>query len=119
MLKDLFASKEGGVKPWVTYAILAIAVIVGGYFLYNAWAGTDRPLPAVWLCANPNCGYTERRVIEPGAESPQECPKCHQKTLWIAFRCHKCGNPLIWNENRGLPPPTKCPKCGEENRHGA
>lgn len=119
MFMRLFSNSDGSVKPWVAYTLIAVVMIGAGYLIYRAWQGNDRPLPAVWLCADLKCGYTEERVIEPGAESPQKCPKCGQNTLWIAFRCRKCGNPLIWNENRGLKPPTKCPKCGQENRHGA
>ena len=119
MLKRFFFNHDGTMKPWVTYGIVAVVVCAGGYLLYAAWTRGDRPLPSTLMCANAGCGFVQQRVIGPGEDCPQKCPKCSQTTLYIAFHCRKCGNPLIWNENRGLQPPTQCPKCGQENRHGS
>ena len=119
MLKQRFAKEEGGVPPWVPYAVIALAVMTGGYFIYAAWTKGDRPLASTLMCLDAKCGATQERVMEVGEEWPQVCPKCGKKTLIPAVLCRKCKAPLILNENRGLPPPTKCPKCGQENRHGS
>lgn len=119
MLKQLFANDDGSVKPWVVYAVLAIAVVGGGMVVYARWKSSDQPLTSTVMCASPGCGYLDQRVQEVGEAWPQKCPKCGQEALFVAFSCRKCGAPNIWNENRGLPPPTKCIKCGQENRHGS
>ena len=119
MFTQCFAKDEGGIPPWIKYAVIVAAVIVGGYVVYAAWTRSERAPEAFVLCADPKCGYVEERVLQPGEDVPQKCPKCGQLTFYPAFPCRGCKTPLIWNENRHLPPPTKCPKCGRENRHGA
>jgi hypothetical protein len=109
----------GGVPPWIKYAIIAVAVVAGGYFVYAAWTKSDQPAAATLMCLDAKCNKSVERVLEVGEDWPQTCPKCGQKTLVPAVLCKKCKAPLILNENRGLPPPTKCPKCGQENRHGS
>ena len=119
MFKKLFASDGGNLKSGVAYAILAIAVACGGYFVYATWTSGDRPLVSTVMCANASCKHVDQRAQEVGEDWPQKCPKCVQQTLFVAFNCRKCAAPNIWNENRGLRPPTRCTQCGQENRHGS
>jgi uncharacterized OB-fold protein len=118
MLKQCIAKEEGGVPPWVKHAIIAIAVIAGGYFIYAAWRSSDRQLEATLMCSTQGCGYLRTEALQVGEMLPARCPKCGKDSLLPAFNCPKCKTVNIWNENRGLPPPTKCSKCGQEVRHG-
>lgn len=118
MLTLRFAKDEGGIPPWVKHAVIAIAVIGGGYLVYAAWRSGDQPLKATLMCSTPGCGYVRSEASQVGEVLPVKCPKCGQNSLLPAFNCPKCKTVNIWNENRGLPPPTKCSKCGQEVRHG-
>ena len=118
MFTQRFAKEEGGIPPWIKYAIIAAAVAVSGYVLYAAWTKGDHSPIAFVICADPKCGYVEERSLQVGEDVPQKCPKCGKQTFYPGFPCRGCKTPLIWNENRRLPPPTKCPKCGMENWHG-
>lgn len=113
---SILANEDGGVKPWVTYGVVLIAVLVGGYFVRGAWNAGSHPEKAAMLCVK--CGYTRADELQVGDIPPLKCPKCDQQSLYPAFPCTKCGTPNVWNENLGSKGPTKCRKCGAENFHG-
>jgi hypothetical protein len=118
MAKQQVAKDVRGIPPWITYTIIAAAVIAGVYFTYAAWTKGDRPLEAALMCSTPGCGHLRVDALQVGEMLPAKCPKCGKDSLLPAFYCPKCKTVNIWNENRGLPPPTKCSKCGQEVRHG-
>jgi len=115
MFKDLFVKDEGGVQPWILYAAIGIAVIIGGYLVYGSWTEGDKPLKSPWMCMTEGCGHVVDLVPKLGDPAPPlPCPKCGKKSLAIPEACSHCGALVVMNEWRGLPPPTKCPKCGKE-----
>ena len=107
----------GGVKPWVTYAVIGIAVFIGGYFVYGAWTKGDRPNTVTLMCSTKGCGYTRAEALQVGETLPLKCPKCGKDTVVVAYRCPDCKTPVILNEEIGLNPPARCPKCGAEVWH--
>ncbi len=113
---SVFTDDDGGVKPWVTYAIIGIAIFAGGYFVYGAWRKSGSPTNVNLMCYS--CEYVSDRELTIGETFPAKCPKCDKDTFVPAFRCPQCQTPNVWNEDRGLKPPTKCRKCGAESRHG-
>jgi DNA-directed RNA polymerase subunit RPC12/RpoP len=118
MIRDLFLLPDGGVKPWVTYAVLTLAVVEGGYFVYAAWTAEDKPTAGTWICMTPSCGRSVRRGPQLGENMPAKCPKCGNESLVPAYSCPGCKTPLALNEYRGTPPPTKCRNCGLEVWYG-
>lgn len=115
-MPDHPSSNERVLKPWMTYSILALAVLVSGYFIYGAWKGPSELEPSLMCC---KCGYTQTGELEVGMILPAQCPKCGQDAaLMTTFSCPKCRTINIWNEDLKLPPPTRCRKCGQEVRHG-
>lgn len=108
---------NGGVKPWVTYTIIGLAVFLGGYFVYAKWTGFDKPHAVSMMCTTQGCGYqsTERLSVD----SSLHCPKCDKDSLVVAHLCPQCKTPVILNESIGKRGPTKCPKCGGEVRYGS
>jgi len=91
--------------------IVAVAIWV-------IWSRASTTQPVVMMCMTPGCGYQRQRALQVGETFPLVCPRCGKKSVAPAFRCPKCGTPNVWNEDRGLKPPTRCTKCGEEIRHG-
>ncbi len=118
MLKNMFTYDDGGVKPWVKYAALVIAVGAGGYFVYTGWSSEDASQEVTMMCLTEGCDYKTSRPLEFGEVLPAKCPKCGKNSLVPAFTCKGCGKPLILNEDRGLKPPTICPYCGKEVWYG-
>jgi hypothetical protein len=113
---SVFADETGAVKSWVTYSVVALVILVGGYFVRDAWNKGSHPDKAAMLCVK--CGYTKTRELQVGASSPAKCPKCGNESLYAAFPCYKCRAPNVWNQDLGLAGPTQCRKCGAENVHG-
>lgn len=115
MSSNIFTNEGGGVKPWVVWGILALAIVTGSYFIYGAWNGSNE-LKATLMCSE--CGNIRTEALAVGEMLPATCSKCGKNAMLPAFHCPSCKTVNIWNENRGLPPPTKCRKCGQEVRHG-
>ncbi len=118
MLKHLVIDDNGMVKPGATYTAIALALIVGGYFVWYAWAGTDAPMKRGMMCMNESCNHVVERRPELGETIPAVCPKCGQNTFVPTKDCPKCGTPVILNEYRGLKPPAICPNCKHEVWYG-
>ena len=114
---SLLSDDNGGVKPWVTYGVVAVVILVGGYFVHAAWVKADRPADAKLLCVE--CGYSTIRELEIGEAPPLKCPKCGKQSVYPAIKCPKCGTPNVWNADRGLKGVTKCTKCGAEIYRGS
>ncbi len=118
MPRNLLTNEDGGVKPGVKYAGIGLLVVILGYWAFTTWTGGDRALTATLMCYTQGCGYTTARELEIGEVLPATCPKCGNKSVVSAFKCPGCGTPNVWNEDRGLAPPTRCTKCGREVRYG-
>lgn len=104
-------------------AVLVPAVLLIVVFAaYVAWqeppAEDLRPAPVTLLCATADCGFSEVRVLELQEVLPARCPNCGKDSVYCARKCPKCGAAFIMNEDRGLPGPTKCPKCSTPTEHG-
>src|SRR5690242_1041057 len=97
---SVFANEDGGVKSWVTYGVVTIAVLAGVYFVRAAWNKGNEAEKSAILC--PKCGYTSTEPLKIGDVPPMKCPKCGQQSLYPAFLCSKCGAPNVWNQNLGL-----------------
>ena len=111
---SLLANEDGGVKPWVTYGLVALAIFAGAYFVRAAWTKSDRPNDIGLLCITSGCGYNDSRLLEIGESVPLKCPKCGKASVYATVNCPKCRTPNVWNVDRGLKGPTKCTKCGTE-----
>ena len=115
-------------KLGIGFAIVAIsvAIVVGYSSLKPEAAGPTsikKGLKAWVKCGNPDCGneyqmekreYWEKVVAVRGPLSTEEvfleCPKCSQKTVFLAEKCPKCG--LVFKPNPGIDDyPDRCPGC--------
>ena len=116
MLKRLFVNDDGGLKPWANYAVVALVIVGGGYFVYAAWTSGEKPLQGKWVCMYCNCIGT--KTPEVGGDVPAGCPKCGKQGFVPGYSCPKCKTPVVLNAYRNLPGPAKCPKCGHEVKYG-
>jgi hypothetical protein len=99
-------------QKWALPLLLLLAAAgIAGYF---AWGALRQPPPvkSVMVCITPACGFTEARLLQVGETFPARCPKCSKQSVYAGCRCPKCREATVWNENRGMAGPTKCPKCG-------
>ena len=117
MWKDLFTSDDGSIRPWVTYGATGLVILAVACFGYAAWTRSGESQKVTWMCMTEGCGYKTARSMKFKEPLPAKCPKCDKNSLVPAFKCKKCGEPLILNQDRGLEPPTICPNCGE-SRYG-
>ncbi len=108
----------GGLRPWVTYTTVGLAVLVGGYLVYGAWFGSDGPSAITLKCMEEGCDYERTRPLQLGESLPLKCPDCDKQSVVTTRACPNCKTAVILNEDRGLAPPAKCPKCNEEVWHG-
>jgi hypothetical protein len=106
-------------KKWLTYGVLVTAIIVASIFIYRHWTRNSSNAPVAMMCMTPGCSYMRSESLSVGDTVPMECPKCNKKSVVPAFKCRRCGTLNIYNEYRGLKPPTKCTKCGKEAYHGS
>ncbi|MBI4580723.1 MAG: hypothetical protein HY718_13535 [Planctomycetes bacterium] len=118
VFKKLLYNDEEQIRPVIVYGLAALAIGVGGYFVYARWAGTDRPVEVSLLCATAGCGYSDERQLQIGEPIPGICPTCKQASVYPAFRCPKCRTANVLNEDRGIKGRTKCSKCGAELHYG-
>jgi len=118
MLNDLFMQDDGRPRQTVAWGGGLLVMAVAGYLAYAAWANSDGPQDVTLMCTTPGCAYQRERPLHLGEALPLTCPKCGKRSVAPAFRCPKCGTPNLWNEDRGMAPPTKCTTCGHEVRHG-
>ncbi len=118
MVKHLVMDDDGTVRPAVTYAVIGLVVVVGGWFAWRAFTSDSGPLERGLKCTDDSCGYAVKRELKVGESIPANCPQCGKPTLVPTRPCPNCGTPVILNDYRGLAPPTKCPKCGQEVWHG-
>lgn len=116
MTNDALSTRGGKSRPWILHALGVMVVMVAGYVAYSVWAGPGE-LKATLMCATPGCAHIRAEALAVGEMLPAACPKCGQASLLPAFHCPHCRSVNIWNENRGLPPPTRCARCGREVRH--
>ncbi|MEP0844630.1 MAG: hypothetical protein HRF43_18170 [Phycisphaerae bacterium] len=98
-------------------ALLVVLVLAGlaGACAAWAWWGTG-DLKSTLMCSA-GCGYIRAGTLSAGDMLPATCPRCGRNSLVPAFHCPKCRSVNVWNESRGLPPPTRCGKCGQEVWH--
>ncbi|MGB9624519.1 MAG: hypothetical protein ACPMAQ_06605 [Phycisphaerae bacterium] len=121
-LRKLVLTEDGRTKP--VGAIAVVLVLVAscsalGYYFWKGGVDLGGGMPQIKhaiVCWN--CGYTRFERLQPGSGTLGPCPKCKKDTLGLGYPCPQCGTPVVLNEARGLKPPTKCPKCGREFRHG-
>lgn len=98
----------------IGFAVSLVALAVAAHY-YVRTAGGEPQISSPYMCYE--CGHMVTVKLKPG--TPVEtCPKCLRPTLRPAYKCEQCGTMAVLNEYKGLEPPTKCPKCGAEIRHG-
>lgn len=119
-LKNLVLTEDGRTKPAGVVAVVIVLVVSGaamGYYVWNhAELGGGAPqVTSGHKCYS--CGYISSVKLVVG-EPTTTCPRCGKPTFRLAHKCRKCGTLEVLNEDRGLKPPTKCPKCGGEIRYG-
>ncbi len=119
-IRKLVLTDDGSTKP-SGVAIAALVLVVSatalGYYVWKAdWGGGVPQIEAPTQCWE--CGYTESRKAVVGEPPVLHCPKCGKQAFAPAVACTKCRTLVVLNEYRGVKPPTKCPKCGGEVRHG-
>ncbi|HOW17548.1 MAG TPA: hypothetical protein PLC79_00815 [Phycisphaerae bacterium] len=121
-LRKLVLTEDGRTKPAGAIAVVLVLVVSCSALGYYIWkggldlGGGEPQLDSAAKCWT--CGYECVRRPTPGEPTVAVCPKCGKQTLAPAFRCKKCKTLVVLNEYRGGTPPTKCPKCGTEVRHG-
>jgi len=118
MIKDWFVEDDGRLRPHVAWGAIALAVGASLYFGYRAWSRDSRSHRVALMCMTEGCDYQREESLQVGETLPLKCPKCGKMSVVPSFTCPNCGTPNVWNEDRGLKPPTKCTKCGKENYHG-
>jgi len=115
MVKSLFIIEGGGLQKWVPYSIIALAIAVGGYFVYATWTADNKPFSSPWICMDDQCGHVENLVPKLGDPAPPLiCKKCGKKSLVPARLCPNCGAFVVMNYWRGKSGVTKCPNCAQE-----
>jgi len=58
MLKQMLTNPDGGLRPAVSYSLMAAAVLLGGYFIYRAVARIDSSPDVAMMCMTSGCDYT-------------------------------------------------------------
>ncbi len=117
MIKGWFFDEDGGLRSYVPWGLIGLALLIGGYYAYATWTRDSQTHDVAMMCATTGCSYEREETLQVGEILPIQCPKCGKKSVVPSFKC-KCGTSNVWNEDRGLKPPTKCTKCGKEYYHG-
>jgi DNA-directed RNA polymerase subunit RPC12/RpoP len=107
------AARVKGLAALAVIGALIVLALVVRYSIQTA--GGEPQIASPYQCYD--CGYVITMKVNPGVPI-DTCPRCQKPTLRPAYKCAKCGTLVVLNEDRGLEPPTKCPKCGAEVRHG-
>ncbi len=118
MFKKIFYNDEDQFRPAVSYAVVGLAILLCGYYVYAKWNGSDQAVETNLKCSTSGCAYISERPLQVGEKIPLQCPKCDQRAVYPALPCPKCGTPNVLNQYLGKKPPTKCSKCGTELRYG-
>ncbi len=119
-LRRFLQTEDGETRPVALAAVILVLVASAsamGYFFWKADLGGGMPqLESPAKCWE--CGYTTERKPQAGEPTVLPCPRCGKEAFAPAFACPKCKTLVVLNEYRQMKPPTKCPKCGGEVRHG-
>lgn len=118
MIKSWFLDENGALRSYVAWVLGVLAVGALAYGAYAYWSRDSRVNKVSMMCMTAGCTYTREESLQEGETLPSLCPKCNQKSVVPSFKCTVCGTNNVWNEDRGLKPPTKCTKCGKEYYHG-
>lgn len=118
MIKSWFVNEDGRLRSYVPWTILVLALAFASMWVYRVWTRDSGSHAVAMMCKTPGCSFTRAEKLQVGETLPLECPKCGNKSVVPSFACKACGTPNVWNEDRGLKPPTKCTKCGKEHYHG-
>ena len=118
MMKDWFVDEGGHLRSFVPWTGIVVSLAVASFYAYRAWTRDSGPHSVAMMCMTPGCDYRRSESLQVGETLPLECPKCGKKSVVPSFSCPACGAANVWNEDRGLKPPTKCTQCGKESYHG-
>lgn len=111
----LFTNDDGGAKPWVKYATVAVVLLGVGFFVWKSVKNIDRPHGLTMACSAPGCDYGDRMAPDPNAQLPLKCPKCGQQSVWPGVNCPACQQPNVMGDDGKV----KCRKCGREFGRGS
>lgn len=117
-------------KKYVAIALAVICLLIAGTIAYRTMfgggsAGSGSNRDVVLLCTK--CGGFEisadefREIMSknadpmmmgmPGQPMVIPCPKCGQKTCYLAQKCPQCENIFVMGQARDQNYPDRCPKC--------
>jgi len=98
--------------------LMVLAFFLAGYLVYTGLI--KRPAQhtiEVVVCTTPDCRHVFE--VEASGEAPYECPKCGQKSAYLAFQCvdPECGaifpvRPAMMATGENI----VCPICGGQGR---
>lgn len=97
-------------------AVVAFVLLVVASRYSARRAGGDPQIRQTLACWS--CGHVWHEKMKASDGKVGPCPNCGKATVGLGYPCPNCKTPMVLNETRGLPPPTKCPKCSREVRHG-
>ncbi len=112
----LLGREEATTARPIALAAVALLLIGMGVMAYAYRGDGAAPqLATAMQCLQ--CGKTHFVHLEAGMPMPT-CSRCERGQLAPACTCPHCRHLLVLNEYRGLTPPTICPNCRREVRHG-
>jgi len=117
-------------KKYLLIGIAIVCLSIGGIIMYRSFsggssgtAGGNRDIAL--MCSS--CGGFEIPVDEfrelmssqgpmgrmmPGQQNmAMKCPKCSNKTCYMAQKCQQCENIYVFGQARDQKYPDRCPKC--------
>lgn len=116
MIKKLVYNDDGSARPAAAGSLVAVVVLLAGWFVYSAWAGMGGQLDSKLLCITEDCGYSDSRKLQVGESFPATCPRCGNRSVYPALKCPQCGKPHVPPVMLGKSGSTTCFQCGTEIR---
>jgi predicted RNA-binding Zn-ribbon protein involved in translation (DUF1610 family) len=109
----------------VIAAVVLVALSAGGYYAYQEYFTTHKPMKLTASCVKDGCDWQGNIKLNIGDQWPGKCPKCGENTVLDMETCQQCGNRQVLNaqiaalfpEKASKDPVTKCAKCGAAMRH--
>jgi predicted RNA-binding Zn-ribbon protein involved in translation (DUF1610 family) len=116
-------------KKYLSIGLAVVCIGVAGTIFYRTIGGggarTDGNRDVALLCTH--CGGFEIPVDEfrelmsqqgsgtmmmPDQMAAMPCPKCSQKTCYMAQKCKQCEAIFVFGQAKDQNYPDRCPKCG-------
>ena len=106
-------NSENG-QRWKIILLIVLVVAAAGAAWRAAVSMRGERFERAVACAQ--CGYEGAVEVGEGPSReqwPRECPKCHQKQLYMYHRCPACGKPILMKDPNAdkYGNPSLCPYC--------